>query len=216
MQRILICLTGLLLLATTFTAHGQPQVACPIAPEERNQRCARVSDEIQTHQRDIESAENQLNTRGTFVCVQKCLPYLQKAVNPHVLMLSPPLTMEARWFGPHVAYTMAKYGMSMCVLGMAEEFKAAGIAFNALWPRTAVATAAVRNLLGGEEAVACSRKPEIVADAAYAVLCRDSRSCTGRFLIDEDVLREEGVTDLQTYQVDPDMAPEKLMPDFFL
>jgi citronellol/citronellal dehydrogenase len=159
---------------------------------------------------------HQINTRGTFLCVQKCLPYLQKAVNPHVLMLSPPLTMEARWFGPHVAYTMAKYGMSMCVLGMAEEFKAAGIAFNALWPRTAIATAAVRNLLGGEEAVACSRKPEIVADAAYAVLSRDSRSCTGRFLIDEEVLREAGITDLRAYQVDPDMAPEKLMPDFFL
>jgi citronellol/citronellal dehydrogenase len=159
---------------------------------------------------------HQINTRGTFVCVQKCLPYLQKAVNPHVLMLSPPLTMEARWFGPHVAYTMAKYGMSMCVLGMAQEFKGAGIAFNALWPRTAIATAAVRNLLGGGDAIARSRTPKIVADAAYAILLRDSRSCTGRFFIDEDVLREEGLTDLRAYQVDQDIAPEELIPDFFL
>ena len=159
---------------------------------------------------------HQINTRGTFVCVQKCLPYLQKAVNPHVLMLSPPLTMEARWFGPHVAYTLAKYGMSMCVLGMAQEFKGAGIAFNALWPRTAIATAAVRNLLGGGDAIDRSRTPQIVADAAYAILLRDSRSCTGRFFIDEDVLREEGLTDLRAYQVDQDIAPEELIPDFFL
>ena len=159
---------------------------------------------------------HQINTRGTFVCVQACLPHLRKAENPHVLMLSPPLNMEARWFGPHVAYTMAKYGMSMCVLGMAEEFRAAGIAFNALWPRTAIATAAVRNLLGGGESVARSRKPEIVADAAYAILGRESRSCTGQFFIDDDVLREEGLTDLRGYEVDPDLAPEKLLPDFFL
>ena len=159
---------------------------------------------------------HQINTRGTFVCVQACLPHLQKSDNPHVLMLAPPLNMEARWFGPHVAYTMAKYGMSMCVLGMAEEFRTAGIAFNALWPRTAIATAAVRNLLGGGEAVARSRKPDIVADAAYAVLCRESRKCTGQFFIDEDVLRAEGVNDLRGYQVEPDMAPEELLPDFFL
>ena len=159
---------------------------------------------------------HQINTRGTFVCVQACLPHLQKGANPHVLMLSPPLNMEARWFSPHVAYTMAKYGMSMCVLGMAQEFRAAGIAFNALWPKTAIATAAVRNLLGGGEAVARSRKPEIVADAAYAILGRDSRTCTGQFFIDEDVLRAEGVTDFRGYQVEADMAPEELLPDFFL
>ena len=159
---------------------------------------------------------HQVNTRGTFACVQACLPHLEKAANPHVLMLSPPLNMQSRWFGPHVAYTMAKYGMSMCVLGMAEEFRSAGIAFNALWPRTAIATAAVRNLLGGEDAVACSRKPEIVADAAHAILSRDSREITGQFFIDEDVLRETGVTDLRGYQVDPDMAPEELLPDFFI
>ncbi len=158
----------------------------------------------------------QVNTRGTFACVQACLPHLKEAANPHVLMLSPPLNMQARWFGPHVAYTMAKYGMSMCVLGMAEEFRSAGIAFNALWPRTAIATAAVRNLLGGQEAVARSRKPAIVADAAYAILSRESRANTGQFFIDEDVLRATGVTDLSGYQVDPDMAPEELLPDFFL
>ncbi len=159
---------------------------------------------------------HQINTRGTFVCVQACLPHLQKSANPHVLMLSPPLNMEARWFGPHVAYTMAKYGMSMCVLGMAAEFREAGIAFNALWPRTAIATAAVRNLLGGDQAGRHSRKPEIVADAAYAILCRDSRSCSGQFFIDEEVLRAEGVSDLQHYQVAPEMAPGDLLPDFFL
>ena len=159
---------------------------------------------------------HQINTRGTFVCVQACLPHLLKSANPHVLMLSPPLNMEARWFGPHVAYTMAKYGMSMCVLGMAAEFREAGIAFNALWPRTAIATAAVRNLLGGDEAVRHSRKPEIVADAAYAILGRDSRSCSGQFFIDEDVLRAEGAGDLRHYQVAPEMAPEDLLPDFFL
>ncbi len=159
---------------------------------------------------------HQINTRGTFVCVQACLPNLQQSANPHVLMLSPPLNMAARWFGPHVAYTMAKYGMSMCVLGMAEEFRSTGIAFNALWPRTAIATAAVRNLLGGGEAVKRSRRPEIVADAAYAILCRDSRECTGQFLIDEDVLRAEGRTDFRNYQVDSEIVPEELLPDFFL
>ena len=148
--------------------------------------------------------------------VKAILNHHLKAANPHVLMLSPPLNMQARWFGPHVAYTMAKYGMSMCVLGMAEEFRSAGIAFNALWPRTAIATAAVRNLLGGQEAVARSRKPAIVADAAYAILSRESRANTGQFFIDEDVLRATGVTDLSGYQVDPDMAPEELLPDFFL
>jgi citronellol/citronellal dehydrogenase len=159
---------------------------------------------------------HQINTRGTFLCVQACLPHLQKADNPHVLMLSPPLNMDARWFGPHVAYTMAKYGMSMCVLGMAAEFGPAGIAFNALWPRTAIATAAVRNLLGGGEAIDRSRTPEIVAEAAYIILGRDSRRCTGQFFIDDEVLRAEGIDDLRAYQVNPDRPPEDLLPDFFL
>ena len=159
---------------------------------------------------------HQVNTRGTFLCSQACLPHLRRAANPHILMISPPLNMEPRWFAPHVAYTMAKYGMSMCVLGMAEEFRPLGIAVNALWPRTAIATAAVRNLLGGDDSIAHSRKPEIMADAAYAILRRDSRSATGRFHIDEDVLREEGLADLRAYQVQPEMAADDLLPDFFL
>lgn len=156
---------------------------------------------------------HQINTRGTFACSQACLPQLLKAPNPHILNLSPPLNMFPHWFGPHVAYTMAKYGMSMCVLGMADEFRGEGVAVNALWPRTAIATAAVQNLLGGEEAIRGCRTPEIMADAAYAILTRPSRSCTGNFFIDEDLLRETGVTDFTQYAIDP-AAP--LLPDFFL
>jgi citronellol/citronellal dehydrogenase len=159
---------------------------------------------------------HQVNARGTFVCSQACLPFLEKAANPHILMLSPPLNMAPHWFAPHVAYTMAKYGMSMCVLGMAEEFRPAGIAVNALWPRTAIATAAVKNLLGGEDAIAHSRLPTIMADASYAILCRPSRSCTGNFFIDDAVLQEEGITDLRPYQVDPQKDVAELLPDFFL
>ena len=155
---------------------------------------------------------HQVNARGTFATTQACLPFLAKAGNPHVLMLSPPLSMRARWFAPHVAYTMAKYGMSMCVLGMAEEFRDRGIAVNALWPRTVIATAAL-NLLGGEETAKRGRTPEVVADAALAILKRDARSCTGNFFIDEDVLRGEGVADFGRYAVKPG---EELMPDFFL
>ena len=159
---------------------------------------------------------HQVNARGTFVCSQACLPFLEKAANPHILMLSPPLNMAPRWFAPHVAYTMAKYGMSMCVLGMAEEFRPAGIAVNALWPRTAIATSAVKNLLGGEAAMAHSRLPAIMADAAHAILRRPSRSCTGNFFIDDAVLQEEGITDLRPYQVDPQKDAADLLPDFFL
>ena len=154
-----------------------------------------------------------INTRGTFVCSQACIPHLRKAANPHVLNLSPPLNMEPRWFGPHVAYTMAKFGMSMCVLGMAEEFRSAGIAFNALWPRTTIATAAVQNLLGGDAMIRGSRKPEIMADAAYVIFNRPSRECTGNFFIDDEVLASAGKTDLTEYAVDP---TAKLMPDFFV
>ena len=156
---------------------------------------------------------HRINTRGTFVCSQACLPHLFKADNPHILNISPPLNMEARWFAPHVAYTMAKYGMSMCVLGMAEEFREQGVAVNALWPRTAIATAAVRNLLGGDETIRRCRKPEIMADAAYAILTRPSRTCTGNFFIDEDVLRSAGVTDFTPYAID---ASAELLPDFFI
>jgi len=156
---------------------------------------------------------HQINTRGTFACSQACIPHLKRAENPHILNLSPPLNMEARWFAPHLAYTMAKYGMSMCVLGMSEELRRDGIAVNALWPRTAIDTAAVRNLLGGEATVRGSRKPEIVADAAYAILTKDSRRCTGNFFIDEEVLRAEGVTDFEQYACVPGTP---LVQDFFL
>lgn len=143
-----------------------------------------------------------INTRGTFLTSKVCLPHLLKAANPHILNISPPLSMQPRWFGPHVAYTMAKYGMSMCVLGMAEEFRGR-VAVNALWPRTVIATAAVRNLLGGEEVIRHSRKPEIMADAAYAILTRDKNQSTGNFFVDEDVLRESGVSDMEQYAVVP-------------
>ncbi len=156
---------------------------------------------------------HQINTRGTFACSQICLPYLKQAPNPHILNLSPPLNMDARWFAPHVAYTIAKYGMSMCVLGMAAEFAADGIAVNALWPRTVIATAAVQNLLGGDEMVKHARTPEILADAAHIILTRPSREFTGQFCIDEDVLASAGITDLKRYAVAPG---NPLQPDFFL
>jgi citronellol/citronellal dehydrogenase len=156
---------------------------------------------------------HQINTRGTFACSQACIPYLLKAENPHVLNLSPPLDMKEKWFAPHTAYTMAKFGMSMCVLGMAGEFRSAGIAFNALWPRTVIATAAVQNLLGGDATIRGSRKPEIMADAAYEILTRPSRECTGNFFIDDDLLRASGVTDFSKYQTAPGAD---LIPDFFV
>ncbi len=156
---------------------------------------------------------HRINTRGTFLCSQLCIPHLEKAANPHILNLSPPLNMEARWFAPHVAYTMAKFGMSMCVLGMSAELKSKGIAVNALWPRTAIATAAVQNLLGGEAAVKGCRSPEIMADAAHVILTRPSREFTGHFCIDDETLASAGVTDLSKYAVTPG-AP--LMPDFFV
>jgi citronellol/citronellal dehydrogenase len=154
-----------------------------------------------------------VNTRGTFLCSQACLPHLKRAENPHVLNLSPPLNMDTRWFAPHVAYTMAKYGMSMCVLGMAREFATDGIAVNALWPRTAIATAAIEFAVGNEAMLKFCRKPEIVADAAYVVLSGRSRDRTGQFLIDDEVLAAAGVTDFDRYQVEPG-AP--LVLDFFL
>jgi citronellol/citronellal dehydrogenase len=156
---------------------------------------------------------HQINTRGTYLCSQAAIPHLERGNNPHILNLSPPLNMEARWFGPHVAYTMAKFGMSMCVLGMAEEFKDAGIAVNALWPKTAIATAAVNNLLGGDEAMARCRKVEIMSDAAHVILTKPSRELTGRFCIDEDVLRAEGKTNFDEYANAPGAD---LIPDFFV
>ncbi len=154
---------------------------------------------------------HQINLRGTFLVSQACLPHLLKSkFTPHILNLSPPLSMSPRWFGPHVAYTMAKYGMSMCVLGMAEEFKGK-VAVNALWPRTTIATAAV-HMLGGDDMMKASRTPEIMADAAYEILGKNVEF-SGRFCIDDDVLREAGVTDLRKYQVDPNIEP---LPDFFI
>ena len=156
---------------------------------------------------------HQVNARGTFLVSKTCIPHLKRSANPHLLSISPPLNMAARWFGPHLAYTMAKYGMSLCVLGMAAEFRADGIAVNALWPRTTIATSAVRNLLGGEAMVRRSRRPEIVADAAHAILTRPSRSFTGNFCIDDEVLAAAGITDLTSYAVDP---TADLAPDFFI
>jgi len=155
---------------------------------------------------------HQVNARGTYACSQACIPHLAKSENPHILNLSPPLSLNPRWFANHVAYTMAKYGMSMCVLGMSEELKGRGIAVNALWPRTVIATAAL-NLLGGDDTARHGRTPEIVADAALAILRRPARECTGNFFIDEDVLREAGVQDLARYAV---RAGEPLMRDLFL
>jgi citronellol/citronellal dehydrogenase len=158
-----------------------------------------------------------VNVRGTYLCSQACLPHLIASAragrNPHVLMLSPPLAMSARWFAPHVAYTMAKYGMSMCVLGMAEEFRSEGIGINALWPRTVIATAALAMIPGAREQLDRTRKPEIVADAAHAIFLRDARTTTGNFFLDEDVLREAGVTDFAPYAMKPGTP---LMPDLFL
>jgi len=159
---------------------------------------------------------HQVNTRGTFMTSKLCIPHLKKAANPHVLNLSPPLNMAPHWFAPYVAYTMSKYGMSMCVLGMAQEFKKDGIAFNALWPKTTIATAAIKFIVGGAAMMAKSRTPQIIADAAHAILTRDSRQCSGNFFIDEEILREEGITDFTSYQVNPDLSEAELMPDLFL
>ncbi len=157
-----------------------------------------------------------INTRGTFACSQACIPHLEKAENPHILNISPPLNMDPKWFAPHVAYTMAKYGMSLCVLGMHEELRPKKIAVNALWPRTVIATAAVENLLGGDAVARAGRKPEIMADAAHAILTRKSTEYTGHFAIDEDVLRQAGVADLSSYAVTPGMKDSELINDYFL
>jgi citronellol/citronellal dehydrogenase len=154
----------------------------------------------------------QVNSRGTFLVSKLCLPHLLQAPNPHILMLSPPLELQAKWFVGHTAYSMAKYGMSMCVLGLAAEF-AGRVAVNALWPRTAIATAAVQNYLGGDETMRQCRKPEIVADAAYAIFHKPAKSFNGNFLIDDIFLSGEGVTDFDQYRVDPS---QPLLPDFFV
>ena len=154
-----------------------------------------------------------INARGSWLATREALPHLLQAQNPHVLNIAPPLSMKAKWFRDHAAYTLAKYAMSAWVLGMSAEFAARGVAFNALWPATTIATAAVRNLLGGEAMVAASRRPAIMGDAAWAVVTRDGRDCTGNFFTDEGVLREEGVVDFDAYAVKPGTP---LQPDFFL
>lgn len=154
-----------------------------------------------------------INTRGTYTVSRACIPYLKESDSPHILTLSPPLNMRPHWFGNHVAYSIAKYGMSMCTLGMAAEFAADGIAVNSLWPRTIIATAAVQNLLGGDEAMRRSRRPEILADAAYEILTRPSREHTGNFYIDDEVLAEAGITDLSEYSF---VDNAELQRDIFL
>jgi citronellol/citronellal dehydrogenase len=156
-----------------------------------------------------------INVRGSFLLTKTCLPHLLEADNPHVLMLSPPLNFDRRWFKDHVANTVAKYSMSMWVIGMAEEFRERRVAFNGLWPRTYVATVAVRNVLGGDAALARSRRPEIVGDAAHAILARASHECTGNLFVDDDVLRADGVTDFAQYRYG-DAREEDLLPDFFV
>ena len=156
---------------------------------------------------------HQINARGTYLVSRTCIPHLRKAANPHVLMLSPPLDMNPRWFKGHTAYTMAKYGMSMCVLGMAAEFADEGIAFNALWPRTGIATAAIRNALAGDEGMKHCRTTDILSDAAYMIFNKKAKDFTGNFLIDDTFLAQNGVTDFDKYRVDP---TKDLMPDFFV
>jgi citronellol/citronellal dehydrogenase len=156
---------------------------------------------------------NGINARGTFLTSKLAIPHLAQAENPHILMLSPPLDMSEKWFAPHLAYSIAKYGMSLCVLGLAGELRGKGIAVNALWPRTTIATAAVNNLLGGDALMKASRTPEILADAAHMIFTTPSRDLTGQFLIDDSFLHARGVTDFDRYRVDP---TQDLAPDFFV
>ena len=157
----------------------------------------------------------QVNMRATFLAAQACIPFLKRSANPHILTLSPPLNLDAKWFAPHLAYSISKYGMSLCTLGMAREFANDGIAVNCLWPRTTIATAAIRNLLGGEKLMRMSRTPEIMGDAAHAILTQDARRFTGRFCIDDSLLYEQGVRDFEKYRVDrgAELAPDFFVPD---
>jgi citronellol/citronellal dehydrogenase len=156
---------------------------------------------------------HQINTRGTFMVSKYAIPHLVKSANPHILMLSPPLDMKEKWFAPHTAYTMAKFGMSLVVLGLAGELRGKGVAVNALWPRTTIATAAVNNLLGGDALMRASRTPDILADAAYRIFSKPAREFTGNFLIDDTFLAGEGVTEFEHYRVDP---TQDLHIDFFV
>src|SRR3989338_7473023 len=154
-----------------------------------------------------------VNVRGTFLCSKACVPYLKKSQNPHILNLSPPLKLKPQWFSQHLAYTISKYGMSECVVGMSEEFREDGISVNALWPKTTIATAAIYNILGGEELANHSRTPQMVADAAYFIFTQNSRQCSGNFFIDEEVLKSFGVKDFKKYAINPN---QELKPDFFI
>lgn len=177
-----------------------------------NASAINLSSTLETEPKRYDLMHN-INVRGTFLMSRACIPYLKNAANPHILNLSPPLNLNPKWFGKHLAYTMSKYGMSMVALGLAEELRSDKIAANALWPKTTIATAAVQNLLGGDFLVQRSRTAEIVADAAYYILKRPSTECTGNFFIDEQVLSEEGITDFEKYAVNRD---QQLMPDLFL
>lgn len=154
-----------------------------------------------------------VNTRGTFMVSKYAAPHLARAENPHILMLSPPLDMREKWFAPHTAYSIAKYGMSLCVLGLAGEFRAQGIAVNALWPRTTIATSAIKYVVGGDALMQASRTPDIMADAAHAIFLKPARAFTGQFLIDDNFLAAEGITDFDQYRVDPS---KNLFQDFFV
>jgi len=177
-----------------------------------NASAIQLTQTLETPLRRFDLVHN-VNVRATFLCSQLCLPYLQSSCNPHILILAPPINFDPYWFAKHLPYTMSKYGMSMCTLGLSHEFAGAGVAVNALWPRTGIATSAVANLLGGDRVMRRCRKPEIVADAAYAIVTRPARSCTGNFFIDDEVLASEGVRDFSPYAVDPSV--EDLEPDFF-
>jgi len=175
-----------------------------------------LTDTIDTKMRRYDLMQ-EVNTRGTYLVSKTCMPHLLKSAqdnrNPHVLNISPPLNFKEKWFAPHVAYSIAKYGMSLCVLGMAGEFRDRGVAVNALWPRTTIATAAIENIVGGAEMMKTSRHPSIMADAAHWVLTRNAKTCSGNFFIDDDALRSAGVLNLDQYAVD---LSAELTPDFFL
>jgi citronellol/citronellal dehydrogenase len=159
---------------------------------------------------------NGVNSRGTFVVAKLCIPHLKKAANPHIMILCPPPNMQPYWFGNHLPYSMAKYGMTMVCLGLSHELQDAGIAVNGLWPLTTVATAAVNNVLGGDTMMQRSRNTDIMSDAAYIILTQNSKTCTGNFFVDEDLLRATGTTCFKKYLIDPNCKEEDLIPDFFL
>jgi citronellol/citronellal dehydrogenase len=177
-----------------------------------NASAINLTDTLNTPMRRFDLMHN-VNVRGTFMVSKYCIPHLKKAENPHILVLSPPLNMDPKWFKGFLAYTMSKYGMSMCVLGFSEEYRDDGIAVNALWPKTIIATAAIRYLFGGNKGIEMSRHPGILADAALEILTRNSKECTGNFFLDEEVLEEIGIKDFAKYAINPDLD---LMPDLFV